>query len=75
MPFYLNSSLFAGPLTSVFGRKRLVIFGNILFVGGALMMALSPDSTMAIIMVGRVIVGLAMGKVGLIYANPKGWHL
>lgn len=54
-------SLISGPLNSVFGRKRLVIFGNVLFIGGAFMMAFSPAGTMVFIMLGRVVVGLAMG--------------
>lgn len=49
-----------------------MLFGNVLFVGGAFTMAFSPNS-MLVIMVGRVIVGLAMGTIGFDMTNVKGW--
>eukprot|EP01127_Copromyxa_protea_P015044 TRINITY_DN427_c0_g1_i11.p1 TRINITY_DN427_c0_g1~~TRINITY_DN427_c0_g1_i11.p1 ORF type:complete len:539 (+),score=107.40 TRINITY_DN427_c0_g1_i11:49-1665(+) len=57
--------MIAGPLASAMGRKKLLMLGSLLFMAGACLMAFSPDS-MFVIMIGRVVVGLAMGITSLI---------
>lgn len=54
-------ALFAGPLNYVIGRRKMVMFSNVLFIGGAFMMAFSPAGFLSLIMAGRMVVGLAMG--------------
>lgn len=49
----------SGPLSEKFGRRRLVFMISIVFIIGALILALAP--TMEILVLGRVIIGLAVG--------------
>ncbi|KAI9259355.1 general substrate transporter [Sporodiniella umbellata] len=55
---------FAGLLTDRFGRRLLVLASSIIFVAGALVMALS--SSFAVLLVGRIIVGLGVGIASMI---------
>ncbi|EOE6793943.1 sugar porter family MFS transporter [Staphylococcus pseudintermedius] len=49
----------SGPLSEKLGRRRLVFMISIVFIIGALILALAP--TMEILVLGRVIIGLAVG--------------
>ncbi len=49
----------SGPLSEKLGRRRLVFMISIVFIIGALFLALAP--TMEILVLGRVIIGLAVG--------------
>ncbi|HDV5989894.1 TPA: sugar porter family MFS transporter [Staphylococcus pseudintermedius] len=49
----------SGPLSEKLGRRRLVFMISIVFFIGALILALAP--TMEILVLGRVIIGLAVG--------------
>ncbi|MTV19659.1 sugar porter family MFS transporter [Staphylococcus delphini] len=49
----------SGPLSEKLGRRRLVFIISIVFIIGALILALAP--TMEILVLGRVIIGLAVG--------------
>ena len=55
----LVGSLIGGPLSDIYGRKPVLILGDIMFTLGALIMMLAP--TIAVLMVGRVVVGLGVG--------------
>jgi MFS family permease len=52
-------SLIAGTLSDKIGRKPVILLADILFTLGAIVMAISP--TIAILMLGRVLVGLGIG--------------
>ncbi|HAR6336826.1 TPA: sugar porter family MFS transporter [Staphylococcus pseudintermedius] len=49
----------SGPLSEKLGRRRLVFMISIVFIIGALILALAP--TMEILVLGRVIIGIAVG--------------
>ncbi|WP_323693934.1 sugar porter family MFS transporter [Staphylococcus pseudintermedius] len=49
----------SGPLSEKLGRRRLVFMISIVFIIGALILGLAP--TMEILVLGRVIIGLAVG--------------
>ncbi|WP_353418541.1 sugar porter family MFS transporter [Staphylococcus delphini] len=49
----------SGPLSEKLGRRRLVFMISIVFIIGALILALAP--TMEFLVLGRVIIGLAVG--------------
>ena len=49
-------SLLAGPLSDGFGRKIIIIFSDLLFVAGSIIM----------LMVGRFVVGLGVGIASMI---------
>ncbi|MGS4198771.1 sugar porter family MFS transporter [Staphylococcus pseudintermedius] len=49
----------SGPLSEKLGRRRLVFMISIVFIIGALILALAP--TIEILVLGRVIIGLAVG--------------
>ncbi|ARJ50521.1 sugar porter family MFS transporter [Staphylococcus lutrae] len=49
----------SGPLSEKFGRRRLVFMISIVFIIGALILSLAP--TMEILVLGRLIIGLAVG--------------
>ncbi|RCI03132.1 Sugar (and other) transporter [Rhizopus stolonifer] len=55
---------FSGLLTDRFGRRILVIGSSLIFIAGALVMALS--NTFAILLLGRIIVGLGVGIASMI---------
>ncbi|GAA0591122.1 sugar porter family MFS transporter [Virgibacillus siamensis] len=50
---------FSGPLSDKFGRRRLVFMISVVFIIGALTLALAPNMVMLVI--GRLIIGLAVG--------------
>ena len=52
-------ALVGGRLADVFGRRRLLIVTALIFAAGALLCALAP--TVALLIVGRIIVGLGIG--------------
>ncbi|RMZ78942.1 hypothetical protein DV737_g3682, partial [Chaetothyriales sp. CBS 132003] len=62
--FALVASPMAGVLADRVGRKRTVIYADVLFVVGALWQALA--GTVAGMIVGRAVVGLAIGGASLI---------
>ncbi|CAO0791599.1 unnamed protein product [Mucor circinelloides] len=55
---------FSGLLTDRFGRKILVIVSSIIFIAGALILALAPSY--GVLLFGRVVVGLAVGIASMI---------
>ncbi len=57
-------SLLAGPLSDGFGRKIIIIFSDLLFVAGSIIMAFS--TTIIMLMVGRFVVGLGVGIASMI---------
>lgn len=50
---------FSGPLSEKLGRRRLVFIISIIFIVGTLVLALAP--TVEIVVLGRFIIGLAVG--------------
>ncbi|CDQ38429.1 putative metabolite transport protein CsbC [Virgibacillus salexigens] len=50
---------FSGPLSDKFGRRRLVFMISIIFIIGSLVLAFAPN--MEALVVGRLIIGLAVG--------------
>jgi len=52
-------SLFSGTASDKVGRKKLIMFADVLFTLGAFTMAFSPS--IAVLMAGRVLVGLGVG--------------
>jgi SP family myo-inositol transporter-like MFS transporter 13 len=52
-------SLFSGTASDRWGRKKLIMFADILFTIGAIIMAFAP--TIGVLMLGRVFVGLGVG--------------
>lgn len=57
-------SLFSGTASDRWGRKKIILFSDVLFTIGALIMAFAP--TIPILMLGRVIVGLGVGMAAQI---------
>ena len=57
-------ALIAGPTSDFIGRKPVIIFGDILFTIGALMMAFAVD--LVRLMIGRFVVGLGIGIASMI---------
>lgn len=57
-------SLIAGPISDKFGRKLVIIFSDILFTVGSLVMAFTDS--IKILMFGRIIVGLGIGIASMI---------
>ncbi|MDD3760499.1 MAG: MFS transporter [Acidithiobacillus sp.] len=55
----LLGGLFGGIFTDRFGRQRLLIPNMLLYIGGALLSALSPNLT--VLFAGRLLTGLAVG--------------
>lgn len=55
---------FAGRLSDVLGRRRLIIIAAVVFIAGALVCAFAP--TVAVLVAGRVILGLAVGSAALV---------
>jgi sugar porter (SP) family MFS transporter len=54
----------AGRLSDVLGRRRLIMIAAVVFIAGALVCAFAP--TVAVLVVGRVILGLAVGSAALV---------
>jgi len=52
-------SLFSGTASDKVGRKKLIMFADLLFTLGAFTMAFAPS--IAVLMIGRVLVGLGVG--------------
>ena len=57
-------SLIAGPTSDAFGRKPVIIASDILFTVGSIVMATAE--TIPILILGRLIVGLAVGVASMI---------
>ena len=55
---------FAGRLSDVLGRRRLIIIAAVVFIAGALVCAFAP--TVTVLIAGRVILGLAVGSAALV---------
>jgi MFS transporter, SP family, sugar:H+ symporter len=55
---------FAGRLSDRLGRRRLIIIAAVVFTGGALLAAVAP--TVWVLIVARVIIGLAVGSAALV---------
>jgi sugar porter (SP) family MFS transporter len=56
-------SAVAGRISDSVGRKRLIIAAGVIFTGGALLAALSPD--VGVLIAARFILGLAVGSAAL----------
>lgn len=54
------SSIISGPLSDSFGRRPIILGSSVVFVVGALVMAIAQDYT--VFVVGRFIVGLGVGS-------------
>ncbi|KAI8056359.1 general substrate transporter [Thamnidium elegans] len=54
----------AGVVSDRFGRKILVIVSSVIFIAGALILALAPNY--GVLLFGRVVVGLAVGIASMI---------
>lgn len=52
-------SLFSGTASDKFGRKKVILFSDVMFTIGSALMGLAP--TIPILMVGRFFVGLGVG--------------
>lgn len=52
-------ALFSGNISDKIGRKKVIIFADILFTAGSVVMAFAP--TIAVLMVGRLIIGFGVG--------------
>ena len=52
-------SLFSGILSDKIGRKKVIMIADLVFTLGALVMGFAP--TIAVLMIGRVLVGLGVG--------------
>ncbi|ORY04218.1 monosaccharide transporter [Basidiobolus meristosporus CBS 931.73] len=59
----LIGSTLAGSLTAQYGRKKTLFWNNILFLIGGLMLSMS--TSIPIFTIGRVLVGVASGVVGV----------
>lgn len=57
-------ALIAGPSSDAYGRKPAIIVADVLFVAGSTVMACA--SSLAVLMVGRLLVGLAIGVASAI---------
>ena len=57
-------ALIAGPCSDAFGRKPVIIASDIIFTIGSLVMATAE--TIPILIIGRLIVGLAVGVASMI---------
>ncbi|CAO3610498.1 unnamed protein product [Cunninghamella echinulata] len=57
-------AIFAGICSDKYGRKLLIVFSSIVFIAGALLMALSPN--FACLLVGRLVVGVGVGVASMI---------
>src|SRR5205807_2779208 len=55
---------FAGWLSDRLGRRRLIMIAALVFIAGALVCAFAP--TVAVLVAGRVILGLAVGSAALV---------
>ena len=54
---------FGGWMNDKFGRKKSILFADILFIIGSLVMALAPNPW--VIIVGRIFIGLGVGIVSM----------
>lgn len=52
-------ALFSGNISDRIGRKKVIIFADILFTIGSVVMAFAP--TIAVLMIGRLIIGFGVG--------------
>lgn len=57
-------SLIAGSLSDKIGRKPVIMIADVLFTVGAVLMMCAPS--IAILMVGRLVVGLGVGIASLV---------
>jgi len=57
-------ALFSGSLSDKIGRKNVILIADALFTVGAIIMAAAP--TIAVLMVGRLIIGLGVGMASQI---------
>lgn len=60
----LVGSLLAGSLSDWIGRKPVIIISDFVFILGSLQMALADS--IAVLMVGRIIIGLAVGVASMV---------
>ena len=57
-------SFFGGPISDKFGRKQTILFADVLFTVGSLIMAFTPS--IFILVVGRFVVGLGVGTAAMV---------
>lgn len=58
------------PMNKQFGRKPTIMVGSATFIVGAVFMGVAWDKY--VLLVGRIIVGAAIGKMKMIYNDPGG---
>lgn len=58
------SALSAGMLSDMFGRRRMIISSSFIFVVGAIICSIGVDKI--VLLVGRVLLGIAIGKFPLL---------
>ena len=57
-------ALATGKLSDLYGRKSMILIADVMFTAGAVIMMIAP--TPAILMIGRVIVGLGVGVASML---------
>ena len=62
-------AIMAGPFTDYFGRKKVIMAASFVFTVGAVVMAVA--NTKDILLVGRFIVGIGIGKYKIIICYTK----
>lgn len=57
------AALVGGLLNQFIGRKWTIIISSVLFIVGSVVLAATPPGVFAQLLVGRIIVGFAIGKL------------
>lgn len=60
-------ALYAGPMSQYFGRKLCLMNSAIIFIIGAIFMAVADDT--GLLLTGRAVVGLGIGKLEQLQSN------
>ena len=58
------SALFSGAISDKIGRKPVILIADVIFLVGAIVMAIAP--TITVLIVGRAIIGLGVGSASQI---------
>ena len=57
-------SLAGGPMADTIGRKWTILFADIVFTGGTVLMTFTPS--IALLIVGRFIIGVGVGTAAMV---------